>query len=109
MVDSSPPWVVDADVNAVFAAPDTYTSLEILLALYAFTLQLYADFSGYSDIALGVALLFGVTLPRNFALPYASTSVVEFWNRYFYYFKELLSTFFFMPAFTGMAEMMRNT
>ena len=52
-------WIAAQFTDAVFAAPDTYTSLEILLALYAFTLQLYADFSGYSDIAIGVAMLLG--------------------------------------------------
>lgn len=68
--------------DIVFASPTQYTSAENLLALYAFTLQIYADFSGYSDIAIGVARLFGVRIPENFNRPYQAVDVADFWRRW---------------------------
>src|SRR5688572_20763036 len=68
--------------DLVFASPTQYTSLENLIALYAFTLQIYADFSGYSDMAIGVARLLGIRLPENFDRPYQAKDVSEFWRRW---------------------------
>lgn len=69
-------------VDTVFDDPSRFTSIEILVALYAFTLQIYCDFSGYMDIALGSARLFGMKLPENFRRPYKATSVADFWRRW---------------------------
>jgi D-alanyl-lipoteichoic acid acyltransferase DltB (MBOAT superfamily) len=69
-------------VDRVFDFPDNYNGFENLLAVYGYTLQIYCDFSGYSDIAIGLALLMGFTLPPNFRTPYQSTSVTEFWRRW---------------------------
>ncbi|MFT4978369.1 MAG: alginate O-acetyltransferase complex protein AlgI, partial [Myxococcota bacterium] len=69
-------------VDPVFAAPETYSSIEVLVALYAYTLQIYYDFSAYTDIAIGSALLFGIRLPENFRRPYRALSVAEFWRRW---------------------------
>src|SRR5690606_22640918 len=74
-----------------------YSSLENLLALYAFTLQIYADFSGYSDIAIGVARLLGFRLPENFDRPYQSTSVGEFWRRWHITLSTWLRDYLFFP------------
>jgi D-alanyl-lipoteichoic acid acyltransferase DltB (MBOAT superfamily) len=90
-------WIAAQFTDAVFAAPDTYTSAEILLALYAFTLQLYADFSGYSDIAIGVALLLGYALPENFDRPYQSTNLGEFWRRWHMTLSTWLRDYVFFP------------
>ena len=68
--------------DLVFTSPAQYSSLENLIALYAFTLQIYADFSGYSDMAIGVARLLGFKLPENFDRPYQSRDVGEFWRRW---------------------------
>lgn len=69
--------------NAVFGTPTGELSLGVsLLGVFAYTVQLYFDFSGYSDMALGLALLFGIRLPENFARPYASRSITEFWRRW---------------------------
>jgi D-alanyl-lipoteichoic acid acyltransferase DltB (MBOAT superfamily) len=68
--------------DRVFASPAEYTSLENLLALYAFTLQIYADFSGYSDMAIGAARLFGFRIPENFNRPYQAVDVTDFWRRW---------------------------
>ncbi|MDG1479013.1 MAG: MBOAT family O-acyltransferase [Myxococcota bacterium] len=71
-----------AMVDPVFAEPELYGGLEVLIALYAYTLQIYYDFSAYTDIAIGSALLFGLRLPENFRRPYQATSVAEFWRRW---------------------------
>jgi D-alanyl-lipoteichoic acid acyltransferase DltB (MBOAT superfamily) len=69
-------------VDRVFDFPNNYSGFENLLAVYGYTLQIYCDFSGYSDIAIGLALLMGFTLPANFRTPYQSASVTEFWRRW---------------------------
>jgi D-alanyl-lipoteichoic acid acyltransferase DltB (MBOAT superfamily) len=69
-------------VDRVFDFPDNYSAFENLMAVYGYTLQIYCDFSGYSDIAIGLALLLGFKLPPNFRTPYQSTSLTEFWRRW---------------------------
>ncbi|MCM2681490.1 MBOAT family O-acyltransferase [Echinimonas agarilytica] len=82
--------VVLADGVAVYASPvfgaadagQTLTMFEAWTGTLAYTLQLYFDFSGYSDMALGLARLFGIRLPENFNSPYKATSIVDFWRRW---------------------------
>ncbi|MDH5229685.1 MAG: MBOAT family protein [Gammaproteobacteria bacterium] len=69
-------------VDAVFQNPSGFSSWDLLMALYAYTFQIYCDFSGYTDIAIGVAAMFGFVLPQNFNRPYISQSVREFWTRW---------------------------
>ncbi|ARN78308.1 membrane-bound O-acyltransferase family protein [Nonlabens spongiae] len=69
-------------VDRIFEFPDNYSAFENLLGVYGYTLQIYCDFSGYSDIAIGLALLMGFELPPNFRTPYQSASVTEFWRRW---------------------------
>lgn len=69
-------------VDGVFANPHLYTSVDILFAIYSYAFQIYNDFSGYSDIAIGTAMLFGFKLPINFNSPYKATSVRDFWRRW---------------------------
>jgi len=69
-------------VDTAFANPSAYNGAELALATVGFALQIYCDFSAYSDIAIGVARLFGFELMRNFAYPYFSQSVGEFWRRW---------------------------
>jgi alginate O-acetyltransferase complex protein AlgI len=69
-------------VEQVYANPGNFTSLEILIATLFFGLQIYCDFSGYSDIAIGVGRLFGKELMANFRTPYLATSFREFWQRW---------------------------
>ncbi|MFY7729413.1 MAG: MBOAT family O-acyltransferase, partial [Flavobacterium sp.] len=69
-------------VDRIFDAPDLYTPFENLLAAYGYTIQIYCDFSGYSDMAIGIALLLGFKLPTNFRTPYKSASITEFWRRW---------------------------
>lgn len=69
-------------VDAVFAAPGPSTAAQYLLAIYGFALQIYCDFSGYTDMAIGLALMLGWHLPTNFQRPYSSSSILEFWRRW---------------------------
>lgn len=69
-------------VNAIYASPEDYGSLSLLYASALFFFQIYCDFSGYSDIAIGTAKLFGFKLSKNFNIPYLSRSVSEFWQRW---------------------------
>jgi D-alanyl-lipoteichoic acid acyltransferase DltB (MBOAT superfamily) len=69
-------------VGRVFDQPQLYSSVETLAAVYGYALQIYCDFSGYSDIAIGSALLLGFKLPINFNSPYRAISLVDFWKRW---------------------------
>lgn len=69
-------------VERIFDNPSLYSGLENLLGLYGYTLQIYCDFSGYSDMAIGLALLLGFHFPDNFNAPYRSHSITEFWRRW---------------------------
>ncbi|MCF8266812.1 MAG: MBOAT family protein [Ignavibacteriales bacterium] len=69
-------------VDRVFEWPGRYTGFENLMALYGYALQIYCDFSGYSDMAIGLALLIGFKLPINFNSPYQAASITEFWRRW---------------------------
>jgi len=71
-----------AIVDARFAEPESYNGAALALATVCFAFQIYCDFSAYSDIATGVARMFGIQLMRNFAYPYFSQSVGEFWRRW---------------------------
>lgn len=69
-------------VDRVFDNPLLYSSFENLMAVYGYTIQIYCDFSGYSDMAIGLALLCGFKLPDNFNLPYKAASITDFWRRW---------------------------
>jgi alginate O-acetyltransferase complex protein AlgI len=69
-------------VNDIFASYDNYSGSTLLLGAIFFAIQIYGDFSGYSDIAIGTARLFGFDLMRNFAFPYFSRDIAEFWRRW---------------------------
>ena len=69
-------------VDRVFDQPELYSSLETLAAIYGYALQIYCDFSGYSDIAIGSAMLLGFKLPINFNSPYRAQNLREFWKRW---------------------------
>ncbi|MBF4466012.1 MBOAT family protein [Flavobacterium sp. LC2016-12] len=69
-------------VNTIFNNSDEYSGSTLLLGAVFFSFQIYGDFSGYSDIAIGVARLFGIDLLKNFAFPYFSRDIAEFWRRW---------------------------
>ncbi|MDE6046084.1 MAG: MBOAT family protein [Alistipes sp.] len=69
-------------VDRVFDEPLLYTGFECLMSIYGYALQIYCDFSGYSDMAIGIALLLGFRFPKNFDAPYQSATITEFWHRW---------------------------
>lgn len=94
--------------DAVFASPADYSSLENLLALYAFTLQIYADFSGYSDIAIGAARLFGIRIPENFNRPYQAVDVADFWRRWHITLSTWLRDYVYYPLGGNRVGVLRH-
>jgi Predicted membrane protein involved in D-alanine export len=84
-------------VDRVFGAPNSYTAIENLLAAYGYAIQIYCDFSGYSDMAIGLALLMGFKLPVNFLTPYKSKSVTEFWRRWHISLSTWLRDYLYIP------------
>ncbi|WP_128331771.1 MBOAT family protein [Apibacter sp. HY039] len=69
-------------VDRVFDQPELYSGIENLFGIYGYALQIYCDFSGYSDMAIGIALLLGFKFPKNFDSPYQSQNITEFWRRW---------------------------
>jgi D-alanyl-lipoteichoic acid acyltransferase DltB (MBOAT superfamily) len=84
-------------VNRVFDNPERYTSLEVLIGVYAYAIKIYADFSGYTDVAIGSAKLFGYELPKNFDAPYTSRSLQEFWHRWHISLSTWLRDYLYVP------------
>jgi D-alanyl-lipoteichoic acid acyltransferase DltB (MBOAT superfamily) len=84
-------------VDPVFAVPQAYHSPDAALAAYAYTAQIYCDFSGYTDIAIGLALLMGFVFPQNFDRPYRSLGVREFWRRWHMTLSRFLRDFLYIP------------
>ncbi len=83
--------------DTVFAYPDAFSTLTMLLGLLAWTGQIYADFSGYSDIAIGAGKLLGIELPENFQHPYLSTSIQDFWRRWHMSLSTWLRDYLYIP------------
>lgn len=84
-------------VDRIFDAPNSYTPFENLMAVYGYSLQIYCDFSGYSDMAIGLALLMGFTLPENFRTPYQSKNITEFWHRWHISLSTWLKDYLYIP------------
>ena len=84
-------------VNTVYAEPDAYGALAIATAVFAFSLQIYGDFAGYTDIARGVAKLFGVDLMVNFRFPYSARGFSEFWRRWHISLSTWLRDYLYIP------------
>lgn len=84
-------------VDSVFANPSAYSSVTLLLALYGYAFQIYNDFSGYSDIAIGSARVLGYRLPDNFNRPYLARNVREFWTRWHISLSTWLRDYLYIP------------
>jgi len=84
-------------VDRVFDTPMVYSGFEVLMGIYGYALQIYCDFSGYTDIALGVALLLGFRLPVNFNSPYKATSITNFWHRWHISLSRWLRDYLYIP------------
>jgi alginate O-acetyltransferase complex protein AlgI len=84
-------------VDEVFAAPNQYSSLEVLVAIYGYAVQIFADFCGYTNIAIGIALLLGFKFPQNFDSPYSAVSLQDFWRRWHMTLSRWLRDYLYIP------------
>jgi alginate O-acetyltransferase complex protein AlgI len=84
-------------VDPVFGVPQAYSAPDVILATYAYAVQIFCDFSGYTDIAIGLALLMGFVFPQNFDRPYRSLSFREFWRRWHITLSRFLRDFLYIP------------
>ncbi len=81
--------------NRIFDTPTLYSGAEVLVGVYAYALQIYFDFSGYTDIAMGLCLLLGLTVPDNFNRPYKSVNLADFWRRWHITFSNWLRDYLY--------------
>src|SRR3984885_3983427 len=88
-------YLADTLINRVFDLPKLYSGTEVLMGVYGYALQLYYDFSGYSDIAIGSALLLGIKLPINFNRPYTAQNIADFWRRWHISFSNWLRDYLY--------------
>ncbi len=86
-----------AIVNDTFGTPGQYGGADILAGVYGYAIQLYADFSGYTDMAIGLALLLGFRFPQNFDRPYAAVSIQDFWRRWHMTLSRWLRDYLYFP------------
>lgn len=84
-------------VDRVFSNPLSFSGFENIMALYGYSLQVYADFSGYTDIAIGIALIMGFKLPLNFNSPYKARNVGDFWKRWHISLSSWLKDYLYIP------------
>ncbi len=84
-------------VDPVFADPGSFAALDLLFAVYGYAVVIYADFSGYTDIAIGVARLLGFKFPQNFDHPYTATSLQDFWRRWHITLSRWLRDYLYIP------------
>jgi alginate O-acetyltransferase complex protein AlgI len=84
-------------VDDVFAAPNRHSSLEVLVGVYGYAVQIFADFCGYTNIAIGVALLLGFEFPQNFASPYTAVTLQDFWRRWHMTLSRWLRDYLYIP------------
>lgn len=99
-------------VNQIFASSEDHTGSTLLIAAVLFAFQIYGDFSGYSDIALGTARLFGIELLRNFSFPYFSRDIAEFWRRWHISLSNWFRDYLYIPlggSRGGKWQAVRNT
>jgi D-alanyl-lipoteichoic acid acyltransferase DltB (MBOAT superfamily) len=84
-------------VDSVFGAPEQHSSLEVLVGIYGYAVQIFADFFGYTNIAIGLALLLGYQFPQNFDNPYSAVSIQDFWRRWHMTLSRWLRDYLYIP------------
>jgi alginate O-acetyltransferase complex protein AlgI len=96
-------------VNPVYGHPSSYSGAALILATYAFAFQIYCDFSGYTDIAIGAASVLGFRLQENFQQPYGAQSIVEFWRRWNITLSNWLRDYIFYPLSRALRKGTMNS
>ncbi len=90
-------YLAQTIVDPVFASTSVASRADLWLAMYSYAIQIYADFSGYTDIAIGLALLLGFRFPQNFDNPYRATSIRDFWRRWHQTLSRWLRDYLYIP------------
>jgi len=90
-------YLASAIVDPVFASPSSHSAIDVLVAAWAYACQIYCDFSGYTDIAIGLALLLGIKFPVNFDSPYTARTLQEFWRRWHITLSRWLRDYLYIP------------
>jgi alginate O-acetyltransferase complex protein AlgI len=88
-------------VSAIMAAPQHYNAATLVQGIIGYSVQIYADFSGYSDMAIGCARLMGIKFPQNFLMPYSSVNIAEFWRRWHVTMSTWFRDYLFLPLEFG--------
>ncbi len=101
-------WIADNWVDPVFANPMQYHSLEILAAIYGYTIQLFFNFSGYSDLVVAMGLLLGFRLPVNFRAPLLAHNIREFWQRWHISLSTWIRDYIYIPLGGNRHGMVRT-
>ncbi|MGH9045088.1 MAG: MBOAT family O-acyltransferase [Acidimicrobiales bacterium] len=104
-------YVSSAIVQPVFSAPSAHSAPEVIFAAWGYAIQIYCDFSGYTDIAIGLALLLGVRFPVNFDAPYTARNLQDFWRRWHITLSRWLRDYLYIPLGGGRgsnAQVTRN-
>ncbi len=95
-------------VNGVYADPGKYDGLTLVTATIFFAFQVYADFSGYTDIAVGASRVMGIRIMQNFRAPYLSVSIRDFWNRWHISLSQWLRDYLFLPVSYAVSRRMKK-
>jgi alginate O-acetyltransferase complex protein AlgI len=95
-------------VDPVYESPGGHSAAETWLALYGYAAQIYGDFSGYTDMAIGIALLLGYRFPVNFNRPYAAVTLQDFWRRWHISLSSWLRDYLYIPLGGGRSHVYRN-
>ena len=90
-------WLKENWVTPILGNPEQYQPAEVLAALYAYTLQIYLDFSGYTELVTAFALLLGIRIAENFNLPYAATNLRDFWQRWHISLSTWIRDYLYIP------------
>ena len=90
-------FLAQSIVDPVFASPNSFDSWDLFVGAYAYAVQIYADFSGYTDIAIGTALLLGIRFPENFDRPYIAATIQDFWRRWHMTLSRWLRDYLYIP------------
>jgi len=95
-------------VDRVFDNPAAFTGFENMMAMFGYSVQIYCDFSGYTDIAIGIALLLGYRLPDNFKSPYKAENINAFWQRWHISLTAWLREYLFLPVVYHLSNKLKN-
>ena len=90
-------WLEENWVTPILGNPEQYQPAEVLAALYAYTLQIYLDFSGYTELVTAIALLLGIRIPENFNQPYAAANLRDFWHRWHISLSTWIRDYLYIP------------